>query len=108
MTIGSQSTAPRRRLARAAALLMVAALSGCAASAPSSGAGDSISTAKVPPDALQVGEDLYRIPVGHDADGCLMYRLFSPTTKVTHAVSYRSVDGGFTLKRKRALCRPDA
>lgn len=99
--------APSVALGRAVALLMVVALSGCAASGPSSGtrATDPTSTAKVPPKALQVGEDLYQVPVGYDADGCLMYRLFSPTTMVTHAISYRSVDGGFTLRRKHALCQ---
>jgi hypothetical protein len=57
--------------------------------------------------ALQVGDDLYQEPIGYDADGCLMYRLFSPTTLVTHAISYRSIEGGFTLKRRLALCAPE-
>jgi hypothetical protein len=58
--------------------------------------------------SLQVGDDLYQEPIGHDAEGCMMYRLFSPTTLVTHAISYRSIEGGFTLKRRLALCTPGA
>jgi hypothetical protein len=58
----------------------------------------------LPTGAIQVGRNLYQVPIGRDVHGCQMYRLYSPTLMVTEAVSYRSRDGGFTIDRRAAVC----
>jgi hypothetical protein len=97
---------PSGSMRRAFGLALAALLAGCAGTASPPLVTDAEATAELPLAALQVGDDLYQEPIGHDADGCLMYRLFSPTTLVTPAISYRSIEGGFTLKRRLALCAP--
>lgn len=99
---------------RVAPLLVLAALTGCAASDQSGTARAKAAisaraheTQIVPAGAVTVGEDLYQVPVGSDADGCLMYRLYSPTRPVSLAISYRATDGSFTMDQRRALCDPD-
>ena len=64
-----------------------------------------LSAAEIPAGAIEVGQDLYQVPIGRDADGCAMYRLYSPTRMVSQAISYRSRDGGFTIDRQEADCR---
>ncbi|HSA83063.1 MAG TPA: hypothetical protein VLE23_19755 [Geminicoccaceae bacterium] len=59
----------------------------------------------IPAGAIKVGQELYQVPIGRDADGCAMYRLYSPTRMVSQAISYRSRDGGFTIDRREADCR---
>ena len=86
-------------------------LGGCAmraqadASVGPSGAGTA-APAGPPPGAIRVGRDLYQVPIGADADGCQMYRLYSPTLLVTEAISYRSRAGGFTVDKRAAVCDP--
>jgi hypothetical protein len=101
---------PSRPLRELFAFALAALLAGCtgAASPPLVASAGAETTAELPLAALQVGDDLFQEPIGHDAEGCLMYRLFSPTTLTTHAISYRSIEGGFTLKRRLALCTPGA
>ena len=70
---------------------------GAASSAPSA--------AEIPAGAIEVGPDLYQVPIGRDADGCAMYRLYSPTRMVSQAIFYRGRDGGFTIDRQEADCR---
>lgn len=103
----------RRHAGRASGLLALAHLVvGCAATGPMPTAlPDPVDVAPgapplraASPEAVKVGEDLYQVPVGFDADGCLLYQLYSPSRTVTLAISYRSVNGGFTLKRASALC----
>ena len=98
---------PSGFMRRAFGLALAALLAGCEGTASQPLVTDTEVTTELPLAALQVGDDLYQEPIGHDADGCLMYRLFSPTTLVTHAISYRSIEGGFTLKRRLALCAPE-
>ena len=59
---------------------------------------------EIPAGAIRVGQDLYQVPIGRDADGCAIYRLYSPTRLVSQAISYRSRDGGFTIDRQKADC----
>jgi hypothetical protein len=58
----------------------------------------------VPPGAIEVGDQLYQVPIGHGDDGCPMYRLYSPSRLVSQVISYRAVGGGFTTDRRRADC----
>lgn len=86
-------------------------LGACAAGAPSDPSAGATGAraalpADLPPGAIRVGRDLYQVPIGPDADGCLMYRLYSPTLLVTQAISYRSRDGGFTIDKRVAVCDP--
>jgi hypothetical protein len=79
---------------------------GTAADAPAAaphGGTDPVAGA-LPAGAVQVGPELYQVPVGADADGCPMYRLYSPTRLVSQAIAYRSRDGGFTADRRAAAC----
>ena len=71
--------------------------------APTSGvAGEQ--AADLPPGAIQVGEELYQVPIGEDEDGCTMYRLHSPSLLVAQVISYRDGLGGFTTDRRQAAC----
>ena len=58
----------------------------------------------LPAGAIAVGPDLYQLPLGADAEGCMMYRLHSPTRMVTQAIAWRRPDGSFTLDRREAAC----
>jgi hypothetical protein len=67
-------------------------------------------TADAPRGAIEVGEDLYQVPIGTDDDGCPMFRMYSPTRLVAQAIYYRDAAGGFTMSRQEAACtggRPD-
>lgn len=57
-----------------------------------------------PAGAVQVGPELYQVPIGADAEGCPMYRLYSPTRLVSQAIAYPGRDGGFTADRRAAAC----
>jgi hypothetical protein len=59
---------------------------------------------EIPAGAIQVGQELYQVPIGRDAEGCAIYRLYSPTRMVSQAISYRGRDGGFTIDRQEADC----
>jgi hypothetical protein len=63
--------------------------------------------AALPPGAIQVGEELYQVPIGKYEDGCTMYRLYSPSMLVAQVISYRDFDGGFTTDRREADCTTD-
>jgi hypothetical protein len=60
--------------------------------------------AEVPSGAIQIGDQLYQVPIGAAADGCPRYRLYSPTKLVAQAIYYRDPAGGFTPNRRRAAC----
>ena len=66
---------------------------------PASTAGEAL-----PAGAIAVGPDLYQVPIGEDAAGCVMYRLYSPTAMVAQAIAWRRPDGSFTLDRREAAC----
>ena len=75
-----------------------------------SGTAEERAAADVPRGAIEVGEDLYQVPIGPDADDCPMFRMYSPTKLVTQAIYYRDAAGGFTMSREEAACtsgRPD-
>ena len=80
--------------------------SGAAQGADRTGAASGApSAAEIPAGAIEVGRNLYQVPIGRHADGCAMYRLYSPTRMVSQAISYRSRDGRFTIDRQEADCR---
>ena len=83
-----------------------AAAHGAAADVPAAAQheGDDPATGALPAGAVRVCPELYQVPVGADADGCPMYRLYSPTRLVSQAIAYRSRDGGFTADRRAAAC----
>jgi hypothetical protein len=83
-------------------LVLLGWVGGC--TAPSATDAGAAAAPGLPPGAVQVGRDLYQVPIGRDAHGCQMYRLYSPTLMVTEAISYRSRDGGFTIDRRAAVC----
>ena len=107
------------RLRRAAAALAIgcwlcSTLGGCTRPQPSgpaqttagsAAARDALPAGEIPAGAIEVGQDLYQVPIGRDADGCAIYRLYSPTRMVGQAISYRSRNGGFTIDRQEADCR---
>jgi hypothetical protein len=75
-----------------------------------SGVAKERTAAEIPHGAIEVGEDLYQIPIGTDADGCPMFRMHSPAKLVAQAIYYRDAAGGFTMSKEEAACmrgRPD-
>jgi hypothetical protein len=99
----------RCRLARIALGVAIGVLAqGCGSSqAPVTGAESARAEADapdLPPGAIQVGEDLYQVPVGEDEEGCTMYRLHSQSLLVAQVISYRGAGGGFTTDRRQAEC----
>jgi hypothetical protein len=99
----------RRRLNWLSLALGVgSAVHGCAAAEPDPTAGSRGAApraeARVPPGAIQIGDQLYQVPIGADDDGCARYRLYSPAKLVAQAIYYRDPAGGFTPDRRRAAC----
>ena len=90
-----------RRRGAAAALVLVC---GCAAMQRDPPPPPARPEASLPAGAIAVGPDLYRVPIGADAEGCMMYRLYSPTRLVTQAIAWRKPGGGFTHDRRAADC----
>jgi hypothetical protein len=75
-----------------------------------SGVGSEKAATDVPRGAIEVGEDLYQVPIGADDDGCPIFRMYSPTRLVAQAIYYRDAAGGFTMSKQEAACargRPD-
>jgi hypothetical protein len=103
------------RLQNLGALLVMGSLvQACTAEPPvtrsTSGLAKEGPAAEIPRGAIEVGEDLYQIPIGTDADGCPMFRMYSPTKLVAQAIYYRDSVGGFTMSKEAAACtsaRPD-
>ena len=81
---------------------------GCTAQAPVAGSTSGVvanqAAADVPRGAIQVGEELYQVPIGEDDDGCLMFRMYSPTKLVPQVIYYRDAAGGFTTSKQEAVC----
>ena len=89
-------------------LVMGILVQACTAERPvtrsSSGVGSERGAAHVPREAIEVGEDLYQVPIGTDDDGCPMFRMYSPTRLVAQAIYYRDAAGAFTMSRREAAC----
>jgi hypothetical protein len=97
--------AMRRRLSWVSLALGVGiAVQGCAGADPDATGAVPRTRAEVPPDAIQIGDQLYQVPIGADDDGCPRYRLYSPTKLVAQVISYRDLAGGFTPDRRQAAC----
>jgi hypothetical protein len=62
------------------------------------------SYAQLPNGAIAVGDDAYMVPIGKDAQGCAMYRVFSPTKAVAQAIYYRADDDRFVMNKYEAAC----
>ena len=62
------------------------------------------SSASLPAGAIQVGEDLYMVPMGADQTGCPQFRMHSPTKAVPQVIYYADGKGGYTMNRAEASC----
>ena len=51
-----------------------------------------------------MGDDVYMVPIGKDAQGCAMYRAFSPTKAVAQVIQYRTADDRFVMNKDDAAC----
>ena len=58
----------------------------------------------IPAGAIEVGPDLYMVPLGKDADGCTMFRAFSQKLFVVQAIYYRDAQGRFVNAKNAAAC----
>lgn len=58
----------------------------------------------VPEGAIEVGDDVYQVPIGKDSDGCDRYRMFSQNKAVVAAIFYRDGDGNFTMDKSKVVC----
>ena len=74
-------------------------LCGCAAADD-----DSARPPGIPEDAIAVGDDMYMVPLGRDADGCMMYQAHAPDRLVAQVIQYRTADGGFVADKRQAAC----
>ena len=94
------------------ALVIGMLVQGCTAQAPAAGstsrAAADQGAADVPRGAIQVGEQVYQVPIGEDDDGCPMFRMYSPTKLVAQVISYRDAAGGFTTSKREAACASGA
>ncbi len=59
----------------------------------------------VPAGAVELGKDLYMVPVGDGEGSCRMWRMHSPTMATIQVIHYRKSDGGFTVNKTEAGCR---
>lgn len=61
----------------------------------------------VPPDAIEIGDNAYMIPIGKDDTGCMRYRMHAPGRGVPQVIYYADGKGGFTMSRDAAAdCPP--
>lgn len=58
----------------------------------------------IPASAIEIGEELYMVPVGEDASGCTRYNLIARERETVQAVFYRDARGDFTTNRVDAGC----
>jgi hypothetical protein len=99
-----------RLLGLAGAAVIVVALAGCGneqamnGNTEKSGAPTAARDDRIPDGAIAVGDDVYMVPMDKDAEGCTMFRTFSPTKAVTQAIQYRRADGTFTTDKGGAAC----
>jgi len=58
-----------------------------------------------PDNAIQVGKDLYYVPIGKDKNGCTQYQLFSQLQSTMTAIAYRDSKGNFVSSSKLINCQ---
>lgn len=86
---------------RATILIVLFAL--CACDSPG-GPGASHRAVAIPENAIQVGDQLFMVPLSERVQECQAYRPFSPTHRVQQAIHYRTADGRFVRDRGQAVC----
>lgn len=86
-------------IVRTIGVLLWLVLSGCAGAAPEDGP-----PADIPEDAIAVGEDMYMVPLGRDAGGCMMFQAHAPDKLVAQVIQYRTADGRFVANKREAAC----
>ena len=59
---------------------------------------------QLPNGAIAVGDDFYVVPMGKDAQGCVMYSVFSLTKVVGQMILYRTDDDRFVTNKDDAAC----
>ena len=67
-------------------------------------AGAKAASEPLPEGAIKVEEGVYQVPIGHDDDGCVMYRMHAPGRDVIQVIFYRRADGTFTMAKPEAAC----
>jgi hypothetical protein len=99
-----------RLLGLAGAAALALAIAGCGGETAMSQATDKSAAPSVasypqlPNGAIAVGDDVYMVPIGKDARGCTMYRVFSFTKAVAQAIHYRADDDRFVMNKDEAAC----
>jgi len=58
-----------------------------------------------PDNAIQVGKDLYYVPIGKDKNGCTQYKAFSQSKSTMTVISYRDSQGNFVSSSKLISCQ---
>lgn len=58
----------------------------------------------IPKNAIQVGKDLYYLPVGTDSDGCTMYQAYAPNAMTAQGIIYQNGRGNFSLSKNKDTC----
>ena len=106
--VAASFVARHLELAGAAALALT--IAGCGgetavSQATNKSAAPSVASyAQLPNGAIAVGDDVYVVPIGKDAQGCAMYTVFSPTKAVGQAILYRADGDRFAMNKDEANC----
>jgi hypothetical protein len=101
-----------RRLLQLAGFVALAAIAGgmpaaCVADSSGNTSGAAVADTAKPhltTGVVRVGDNLFYVPLPEPVQGCIAYRQFSATRKVSKAAFFRATDGGFTLDRDKAVC----
>jgi hypothetical protein len=54
--------------------------------------------------AIQVGEDLFYIPINQDADNCTMYRTYAKLSATVSVILYQNGAGKFSTFKDKKTC----
>jgi hypothetical protein len=99
-----------RLLGLAGAAALASAVASCGGETTMSQAKDKsaapsvASDTQLPNSAIAVGDGVYMVPIGKDAQGCAMYRALSPNKAVVQAIHYRANDDRFVMNKDEAAC----
>ena len=58
----------------------------------------------LPQDAIQVKQDLYYLPIGRDADGCMQYQAYARHAVTVQVIIYQNAAGVFSTSKNKNTC----
>ena len=58
----------------------------------------------LPQDAIQIKQDLYYLPIGRDADGCMQYQAYARHAATVQVIIYQNSAGVFSTSKNKNTC----